>query len=103
MKSLRAKSTPDLWRTLGLAAVELMRRRGTDGFAELLVRETPEGPQAIINVSLEPAQDGIPPLAVIGNATLNPRFLHHLEAFPVHHSTVAAINKHVYREPRARA
>jgi hypothetical protein len=99
MKGLRAKSTSDLWQILGIAAVELMRRRRADGFPELLVRETPEGPQATINVALEPAQDGIPPLLALGNATLNPRFLHHLEAFPIHHATASAINRNVTAKP----
>jgi hypothetical protein len=103
MKALRGKSTSDVWRIMGLAAVELMRRRRADGFPELLVRQTPEGPQATINIALEPAQDGIPPLLALGNATLNLRFLHHLEAFPIHHATAAAVNRNVYREPHARS
>jgi hypothetical protein len=99
----RTKSDSELWQVLGYAAVELMKRRGPDGVPLLLVRETPSGPQARINIALEPAQDGIPPLLALGNATLNPRFLRHLEAFPIHYATASAINRNVYREARARS
>jgi hypothetical protein len=101
--TFRAKSNSDLWKIVGSAAVELMRRRDADGFPLILLRETAEGPLATINIALEAAKDGIPPLIALGNATLDPRFLHHLEAFPIHHATASAINRNVYREARARS
>jgi hypothetical protein len=101
--TLRSRSNSQLWKMVGTAAVELMRRRDVDGLPLILLRETAEGPQATINIALEPAQDGIPPLLALGNATFDPRFLHHLEAFPIHHATASAINRNVYREARARS
>jgi hypothetical protein len=101
--TFRAKSNSQLWKIVGAAALELMRGRDTDGFPLIVLRETADGPLATINIALEPAQDGIPPLLALGNTTLNPRFLHHLEAFPIQQATAAAINRNVYREARTRS
>jgi hypothetical protein len=86
-----------LWKVLADVAVELIRR------GDVVMRETKQGPEATISVMLEPGWGKAPALVALGNATLNPRFVHHLTAFPIHPATVAAINKNAYREPRARA
>lgn len=105
--NVNSMSDMTLWKHLADVAVELLKRRDEFGEPYLVVRDTKQGREATISVSLEPARenifgDPIPALVALGNATLNPRFVHHLNAFPIHPATVAAINKNAYREPRAR-
>jgi hypothetical protein len=91
--NLTKASISELWKLVALGVAELAKRKC------VAIRRVNGGePQATLTVALESQRPGVPPLLVVGNATLNEERQHHYEAFTVDAATVARINRHAYRE-----
>lgn len=96
-------SSSALWQLIALAVAELAQRQDDPTTSPRVeIRRINGGqPEATITVALEPQRRGIPPLLCVGNATLNEKYPHDFESFPVDAATVARINRRAYRETAA--
>jgi len=102
-ETIRKASSSALWKMIALGVAELAQRQDDASTSPRVeIRRINGGqPQATITVALENGHPGVPPLLVVGNATLSKKRQHHYEAFPVAAAMVTWINRAAYRESSA--
>jgi hypothetical protein len=97
---LAKASTSKLWQLVALAIAELAQRKDdSSNSPRVAIRRINGGqPEATITVALENERRGVPPLLIVGNATLNKTNQHSFEAIEVSAQLVRSINRRAYRE-----
>lgn len=97
--NLRNAASSELWRLVAFAVAELAQRNDASTSPRVEIRRVNGGtPQATISVELQEQFGDVPPLLCIGNATLDPKRIHHFESFVVPTCMVQRVNRLAYDE-----